>query len=249
MTRDKVKFLDSLSTFKNILVFSPHFDDAIFSMGSLLTTLVNLNKKIKVINVFTQGSQIISEKNSKLLKQANIPHSKEYFARRKQEDWEAFQKIGKITIENLDFIDAAWRVGKDNSPLYTQTIMGEIHQADKKLAKQVENKIKKFKKSLSNTAFFAPLGRGKHVDHQIVKNSITNNFDMVIYYTDYPYSRKYENEDKFIMEFKLFEAIWQGDSKKKKKAVLTYKTQLASLSHLKQLKLTPEIFYFKSKIE
>lgn len=240
-TQDELQFLDKLSKFKNILIFSPHFDDAILSIGSLLNTLVKLKKNIKVVNIFTKGSSLNSPLTEKLLKQAEITNPTNYFLARRNEDQKAFKKLGQINIEKLGFIDAAWRVGKDNLALYPKTALRDIHQDDRQLIKLVVSRIKNF--SDSGTVIFAPLARGRHVDHQIVRNVVTEIFNQVIYYNDFPYSEKYENEDQFIKDHKLSFIDWQEDYQKKRDLVLMYKTQLTSLLQGKDLKLLFERFY------
>lgn len=239
--QDELSFLDNLSKFRKILIFSPHFDDAILSVGSLLSTLVKLRKTIKVVNVFTKGFPLYSFLTEKLLKQAEINNSTDYFLARKKEDKEAFEKLGNIKLENLGFIDGAWRVGKNNQPLYPKTVLSDIHQDDRQLIKLVEIKIKKF--SDSGTAIFAPLARGMHVDHQIIRNATVKVFNKIIYYSDFPYSQKYEDENQFIKDHNLLFVDWKGDYSKKKELILIYKTQLVSLLQGKELKMPLERFY------
>ena len=49
-------FFDYLNSLNNIIVFSPHLDDAVLSMGSLISYFSQMKIKVEIITVFTEGS-------------------------------------------------------------------------------------------------------------------------------------------------------------------------------------------------
>lgn len=245
MIPDEVEFLNSLSAFNNVIVFSPHFDDAILSMGGLLSHFVKSGKNIKVINVFTKSFLLDTPLTQRLLRQANMSNVVTYFLARIDEDKEAFKKLGIKNVENLGFIDGAWRIGENKFPLYPQFVKGGINPDDR-IEDLIRIKISKMKIDPSNNIVFAPLARGKHVDHQIVRNIVCSIFENVIYYSDFPYSQKYGNEDDFINKYNLSYIDWQIDSREKMDLVSIYKTQLVSNLQGQIPKLPFERYYLSN---
>lgn len=243
----ELMFIEMLSSYKNFLVFSPHFDDAVLSVGSLLTTLCIKNAPIQIINVFTQGSPIASPFNENLLRQAEITTTSDYFLTRKNEDEEALKKLGKIERENLGFTDAAWRIGNDKNLLYPEKVLTTIKEEDNATISLIEKRIQACTLD-STTAIFAPLARGNHVDHQIVRNVATKLFPHIIYYSDFPYTSKYMNENDFITKQQVTPITWHGEYKKKKDAVLTYKSQFGSFLDSNPMHIGFECFYFNKQV-
>lgn len=237
--------LEILTDIETVVVLSPHLDDAILSMGSLLIDLSRLNKNIKIINFFTKGSELNTTLIQRLLKQAKKQNVSAYFSTRKEEDKTALKKIDtRIKILNLDFTDAAWRVNKNQESIYPKTILCEISKDDT-TAELAEDHLKDYIIDSASTAIFAPLAQGKHVDHQIVRNIATKIFSKVYYYCDFPYSALYPPEDKFIKQHKLSALNWYGDYNQKKGLILIYKSQLGSFFKSgKTLKLPYETFYY-----
>lgn len=238
--------LDILTDIKTVIVLSPHLDDAILSLGSLLTGLVKLDKNIQIINFFTKGSKLNTALTQRLLNQAKKENITEYFLTRKEEDNTAFKKIDtRIKILNLDFIDAAWRINKNKESTYPKTILCEISEDDTTM-ELVEDYLKDCAVDKQNTAIFAPIARGKHVDHQIIRNIASKIFPKVYYYCDFPYSALYPFEDEFINQHNLSAVNWYGDYSQKKDLILTYKSQLGSFfKSSKTLSLPYETFYYK----
>src|SRR3989338_4051157 len=167
-TPPELKFEEYISSFSKILIFSSHLDDAVLSMGSLLAYLGSLNKNIEVINIFTEGSVYQSPFNEKLLLQARTSTAANYFQSRRNEDKKAIETFGKIHIKNLGLIDAAWRTDSDSNLFYAQSIIGDIKPEDKEIIKKLESILSNIKCNTPDALIFAPLARGRHVDHQIV---------------------------------------------------------------------------------
>lgn len=244
---ENLDFINMLSSYKNFLVFSPHLDDAALSMGSVLTYLCTKKQTIKIVNLFTEGSPLLSSLNEKLLRQATMTTAADYFLARRNEDIEAVKKIGNIPITNLGFTDGAWRIGNNNELLYPDKVLTDIKEEDSATIAVIEKRIQEITVD-STTAIFAPLARGRHVDHQITRNIITKLFPKVIYYSDFPYSNKYTNEDTFISTHGLQSIEWHGDYTKKKEAILTYVTQRTSFIETNPMPIGFERFYFKTQV-
>ncbi|MDO8583094.1 MAG: PIG-L family deacetylase [bacterium] len=242
--KSELAFFDKLFSYKTFLIFSPHLDDAALSMGSLLTDLARLNKDIKIVSLFTSGSSLYTSFNDRLLKQARVETAEEYFLARRDEDVKAIKEIGNMSVLHLGLVDAAWRANKDKKPFYPKKIIGNIHPEDDEVLSLIEQQINKLDYDRSTTAIFSPLARGRHVDHQIVRNAVTKIFPQVIYYSDFPYVNQFENENAFIKDHNLSSIEWHGEYKKKKTAILMYESQRVSLFQPKNLRLSHEVFYF-----
>lgn len=244
-TPSELRFKEYISSFNKFLIFSPHLDDAVLSMGSLLTYLSGLNKNIKVINIFTVGSTYHSTFNERLLRQASSSTAIDYFNTRRKEDKKAIVTIGNIHIKNLGLIDAAWRADRNNNLFYTLSIIGDIKQEDREVIRKLESILNNIEYISNDTLIFAPLARGRHIDHQIVRNSVLNVFKNVIHYCDFPYSNKYQNEDQFITDCALSRIEWRGDYNSKKRAILKYASQKVSLFQPCVMQLVYETFYLR----
>lgn len=237
------KYLNSLN---NIIVFSPHLDDAILSMGSLIFHFSQMKVKVEIITIFTEGSSGSSKAIQRHLENANFFDSKKYFQARRSEDLKALSELGNDTTLHLGYVDAQWRRSKRGFSLYNDCRMIPINKEDYPLYDELVLKFKKLFHPTEKTGVFAPLARGRHIDHQIVRNVASLVFPQTIFYQDFPYSALYENEDYFIKINNLKDVEWKGDYEAKKKAILQYKTQRYSLFHKGPMILPYEKYYIQS---
>ncbi len=243
----KDPFFAQLLSYSKIVIFSSHLDDAILSMGGLMSEVSVAGLDIEVCSVFTQGAAGTSKSIEIILGRSGIDNTKDYIKARKKEDETALKSIGVNSFHRMDLLDAAWRVEKDGSSIYPSSQVGIVSELDNPIRNKLEKKIKSYVSEFSNVAFFAPLARGLHIDHQILRDAATDVIPNVIYYVDFPYSAKFENVEEFIQNNKLLKHAWAGDFEKKKEAILLYKTQIESFIAFGNgtLELTPEDFYSK----
>jgi LmbE family N-acetylglucosaminyl deacetylase len=231
-----------INSFSRYVVLSPHLDDAVLSMGSLLTDLVQSGKDVMVANIFTQGSWVDSSLTQRLLQQAQVTSAEEYFAVRQQEDVRALSLLGRLQINNLDYIDAPWRYDQNKTCLY-QSVFDPLATEDETLVKRLGGKIAELSRQ-EDTLVFAPLGRGKHIDHLIVRKAATHHCQSVIYYSDFPYALRHDNEIHYIVTNKLQPVDWRsGDYLRKKDAILAYTSQYTSFLKTQPLPIVHERFY------
>lgn len=243
-TEEINKFFSFCLSFDRIVVLSPHLDDAVLSMGILLEHLAQEGKKITVYNVFTQGSQLQTPLVHKLLRQSGFSEACSYFKERKKEDKEAIGKLGSITIKNLDYIDAAWRSDISGVPLYTETTLNIKNPLEEDTMKAVLKTFQTRFDTRENLLVFLPLGRGRHIDHLILRDTVRSLAGKKIYYSDFPYSLRFGEEQTFIKENNLKQFIWKNEKNaQKKKAVRRYKTQRFSLSEYGISAFPDEVFY------
>lgn len=237
------QFLDFIHSRSKIVIFSSHLDDAVLSMGSFISYVVHKGIFVEVISVFTEGSGVLSRSIQILFENAGFHDAKSYFQERRTEDIRALKKLGNVSIKHLNYIDSAWRTSEAGEPLYPESKMGTILPQDYPLSKKLAAEFKKLIFTQKDVAIFAPLARGRHIDHQITRNALKEAFPQVIFYEDFPYSEYYENENDFIQKNNLLAVEWKGNYEEKKKAILEYKTQYVSLFGKGIMKLPYERYF------
>ena len=230
---------------KKYIILSPHLDDAVLSAGSLISFLVQQEIELKVVTVFTEGSQLLSIATKQLLKNANFKDAVKYFQTRRSEDIDALKMLSVNSFEHLGFIDSEWRTLKNGSAIYDDSQLATIHDQEEMLYNKIVNCFKRIFDTEKNVCIVAPLARGRHIDHQIVRNAATNVCQKIMYYEDFPYSSRYENENEFIAGNNLSPFVWKGNYESKKKAILEYATQQFSLFSMGIMKLPYERYYLK----
>jgi LmbE family N-acetylglucosaminyl deacetylase len=237
-------FLNYIHSRENIVVFSPHLDDAVLSAGSLISYASGRGIPVEVITLFSEGTDLISTATKTLLRNAEFTDAKVYFEARRVEDKVALNELGTVKVRHLHYIDSAWRKSEKGDSLYSDSQLAEIDTKDNALHHQLVSTFKTLLSNTDKTGIFAPLGRGKHVDHQLTRDVSKEIFPQTIFYEDFPYSAYYENEDSFITENNLVPVEWKGDYEAKKRAILQYKTQRYSLFYKGTMFLPYERFFF-----
>jgi LmbE family N-acetylglucosaminyl deacetylase len=172
-----------------LVILSPHFDDAIFSVGGLLAAWRSRCKSMIVVNIFT------SNPPKELTPQANLFHSrymdKNPVAIRCMLDQRAYSHFD-IEIINLDFLDAIYRfdvINKRPNYLDPIDIFSTVNAIDTYLAVSIFKSIEQQFKLTNEDVILSPLGVGGHVDHEITRLA-AENFErpLILYYEDCPYS-------------------------------------------------------------
>lgn len=239
---------EKFSKSKRVVVFSPHLDDAIVSMGSVLDLFEQLDANVTIISIFTHGSDVTHPLSERLIKQGGHTSSPEYFKKRRTEDKEVFSKMKNVEIVHLGFVDAVWRTNGQGEPFYTEHSVGEIHPKDTQMHEKVADAIRELHIPTHEVLVFSPLAQGRHIDHQIVRNTVTDLFSNVMYYSDFPYSELYGHEHEFIEKHELAPHVWeQGSYEKKRDLILGYESQLVSLFKRGDVQLVHETFYLKKE--
>lgn len=240
VTIDEQKLRRRLLAAPEVVIFSPHLDDAILSCGSLLTDLADNRVPLTIINVFTRGSSLVTPLNQRLLRQAGFPDAEQYFAARKEEDRVALENLPGIKIINLDCTDAPWRQAVSGKALY-ETVFDDRHTDDVAVLAEIKEKINQHFFH-PEAAIIGPLGCGRHVDHLITRDVVTDLIAKPIYYADFPYVLDNTYEEGFIVERSLDQFKWHGPYNKKKELILSYKSQYSSFSSRPTTQLVHETY-------
>lgn len=178
----------------DVIVLSPHLDDAALSCGGILHRWSREGgRKILVVNVFAAAVPDDAELSDSLKRlhatwrQAGR-FSGPVMAHRRREEEAACDRLG-VDVHFLDYLDAAYRRNGQGRLLYdpVASVMGRRHAADAPL---VDELTATFRKLPSATRWLVPMGIGHHVDHLLVRDAAEGLRRRDLrYYEDYPYAR------------------------------------------------------------
>ncbi len=187
---------DITTTYRHIFL-SPHLDDAVYSCGGTLGVQVSCGLRPLVISIFaggppadTQLSPLAGQIQREMGAGSQSPA--ELIAARRKEDAAALDLL-QVDYLWLDYPDAIYR----GTPAYynskEELIGGEVNAADLWIDKQLAQDLVSLRQRLPDTVWYAPLGVGRHVDHQLVSSAADRLVQMgatVYYYEDFPYVLK-----------------------------------------------------------
>ena len=176
------------------IFLSPHLDDAVYSCGGTLAVQVSNGLRPLVITVFSgvpsPGLNLspFALEIQRKMGGANQDAASLVKARHKEEA-NALDFIHANYLW-LDYLDAIYR---GNPAYYTsreQLIGGTVHPADIEIDKQLAQDLVALHERLPDIVWYAPLGVGRHVDHQIVCSAadrLIQHGANVKLYEDFPY--------------------------------------------------------------
>ncbi len=187
---------NDITTKHRHIFLSPHFDDIVYSCGGTLGVQVSCGLRPLIITVF--GG--VPPANLELGPLATRVHremgadvtkgSGNVVEKRRQEDAAACDYL-EVDYLWLDYLDAIYR----GSPAYytrqDQLIGGEVNIADLEIDRQLAQDLLALQDRLPDAAWYAPLGIGRHVDHQIVCSAadrLVQQGAKVYFYEDFPYA-------------------------------------------------------------
>ncbi|WP_165423279.1 PIG-L deacetylase family protein [Ktedonosporobacter rubrisoli] len=187
--------LNDITTKHRHIFLSPHFDDVIYSCGGTLGVQVSSGLRPLVLTVF--GG--IPAPDTQLSSYATAMHREmgadpakavgNIVEVRRQEDAAACDFLQADYLW-LDYLDAPYR----GTPAYYTTeealIGGEVHSSDLWIDKNLAEDLLALRSRLPDAVWYAPLGIGRHVDHQIVCSAadrLVQSGAKVYFYEDFPY--------------------------------------------------------------
>lgn len=252
----KKDLLEVVKKFDNIIILSPHTDDAVLSCGSLLTKLAG-KKDITVVNIFSNANKKPYTVSARKFMKYSLGYSDstKLYTERINEDKKV---LSQFSIEPIDLglPDALFRRKKKQVllgkyiaefdhvyPTYRFHILGKISQDDEALS------VLRKKLAIYNnkkTLIFAPFGIGNHVDHRIVRMVSEELFANLILYSDFPYNVRtgsYGDADKnqYIIRLK-------PDVDKKNMVLKGYKTQFSGLFPQGQIPNHEEVYFVPNNL-
>lgn len=173
-----------------LLVLSPHLDDAALSCGGLIRQLVRAGRPVRVVTLFAghPGPDL-----SPFARETHRSWGEDLdpLARRKAEDEAALRVLGAES-RYLAFRDALYR-GEEGAWRYPcrEALFGEIHPDDRDLPQKLIEALDDLLPRGEGATVYAPLAVGDHVDHQLAHQAALllrgRSFE-VVFYEDAPYA-------------------------------------------------------------
>ena len=189
----QLKSFDEITKSHRHIFLSPHFDDVVYSCGGTIGVQVNTGLHPLVITVFagipsptTEMSPFAAQVHREMGFRQNPQIA---VTTRREEDARA---LGYLQADYLwlDYLDAIYR---GMPPYYYnkgELIGGDVHPGDLWIDRELAENLVALSDRLPDTVWYAPLGVGRHVDHQIVSSAIDRLIQRgasVKLYEDFPY--------------------------------------------------------------
>jgi LmbE family N-acetylglucosaminyl deacetylase len=111
---------------------------------------------------------------------------------RRQEDAAALDYLQADYLW-LDFLEAIYRGNPAYYASQEQIIGGDLHPADHAIDRQLAQILLDLQARLPDTVWYAPLGIGRHIDHQLVCSAadrLAQRGAKVYFYEDFPYATR-----------------------------------------------------------
>lgn len=209
---------------KNVLVISPHLDDAAFSVGPLIAKFKD-HANISVATPFSQS--VLHPQGFALACQLDKGLSKDidYMALRRAEDFKWSQMLGVQSMYGT-LLEAPHRGYDDKKKLFGKVLLSD--RAERNLTTWFTQLVK----TLQPICIFSPLSIGHHVDHVAVLKSVCAlRVEVpIFFYKDEPYASKHAFdlpvEFKPFITFNIYENISAAEINLALKAVSHFESQI-----------------------
>lgn len=209
---------------KNVLVISPHLDDAAFSLGPLIAKFKD-HANISVATPFTQS--VSNPQGFALACQLDkgLGEDIDYMALRRAEDFKWSRLLGAHSLHGA-LVEAPHRGYDDKKKLFGEVLSSD--DAEKNLTIWFTRLVT----TLKPLCIFSPLSIGHHVDHVVVLKSICalQTEIPIFFYKDEPYASKHSDslplEFKPFITFSIHESISSAQVNLALKAVSLFESQI-----------------------
>src|SRR5579871_5506523 len=187
-------FNDITTKYRHIFL-SPHLDDVVYSCGGTLGVQVSSGLRPLVLTVFAglpTSNATLSPLAQHQFTNAGVSLAQgasSLVEARRKEDADALNYL-ECDYLWLDYLDAVYR---GNPPYYktnSDLIGGDVHPSDQEIDSRLSQALLELQERLPDTVWYAPLGIGRHVDHQLVcsiADRLVQRGAGVYFYEDIPY--------------------------------------------------------------
>lgn len=185
MTSTAPSWSEGTPAAERVLVLSPHPDDAVWSIGSLIADLAHGGAEVAVVSLFTAVDEHMSEAGNRWFKDSGFA-GRSAATVRHEEDRRALEILGARLI-HIGLLDAVSRCpDRYFSP---SSLAGQSATVDRRDPgpTQCNAAVQNLLVELAPTTVLVPLGHGRHVDHQIVSATPVTG-SRVLLYGDFPYT-------------------------------------------------------------
>jgi LmbE family N-acetylglucosaminyl deacetylase len=232
-----------------VLVLSPHLDDAALSCGGLLTTLPPGTAATVVTFFTTPGpSPVLMTRSARtFLRLSGFGGDvAELFEARRAEDLRALSPHADVVHAGLT--DAMFRRRAGAAllgplaralpelvhvyPTYRFGVAaGRVARADRGCLEDVAGRVRRWVAQAGPCVVLAPLGIGGHVDHVLVRDAACRAVpaERLGFYADYPYVLEADPDPAFVAARGLSRVGYAAAADRKRDLVREYVTQAAAL--------------------
>jgi LmbE family N-acetylglucosaminyl deacetylase len=169
----------------NILVLSPHRDDAAFSLSLSIDHWISVGHRVTLLNIFTRSLYAPYSDADTVHHNARLAYVS---ALRKREDEAFLASLPGMTMIDLNVEDAPIRLSCDSAIVCDM----EVDPNDPAMPEIREALISQVGAVLPVDALVVPLALGHHVDHRIVRDAVlpfTTHLPTA-FYEDLPYATR-----------------------------------------------------------
>ena len=187
--------LNDITTYSRHIFLSPHFDDVIFSCGGTIGVQLSSGVRPLVITVFggvpsaTTRLSPLAQQDHRDMDIAPVQGVGAAIELRRQEDQRVMEYLD-LDYLWLDYLDAIYRGTPAYYPTKTSLIGGDVNPSDLAIDRQLAQDLVALHERLPDAAWYAPLGIGRHVDHQLVCSAVDRLVQRnakVYFYEEMPY--------------------------------------------------------------
>ena len=152
----------------DVVILSPHMDDAVLSLGQHILKWKKEDKKIKIITMVNSfgENKTIPNYSKDYVNKSGFKNVFDFEKARREEDKMVMEKL-KVDYEYWSVIDASFRSnnGYFEYPKRKDLLSGRLVKSNQKTISNLVLKLNKIKAR----KVLIPYGVGKHVDHVILK--------------------------------------------------------------------------------
>ncbi|MFI9001824.1 PIG-L deacetylase family protein [Streptomyces sp. NPDC053541] len=245
-----------------VLVLSPHPDDAVLSCGALLDRLAG-RAPVTVMTVFTEASPPPHTLSARqFLRQTGAVDAEELYAERRAEDRAVLGRLG-VARFHAGFVDglfrrdpepARWRrraarllpeLGHVYPTYRLHLARGRVAARDAETVRRVTDTVRELLPP-GQGVLLAPLGVGGHADHVLVRTAAALSGLPAVYYSDFPYNLRSAADPRFTGPLGAREASFGGGLDAKAELVRGYRTQVGALFPDGVVPRVPEVYLLPS---
>lgn len=174
----------------DVIVLSPHLDDAALSCGSAIRRLSAAGAKVTVVSVFTADLPDPSTASAYARRCHDVWGAGDRpFVVRVEEDVLAMKTLGADAL-HLGLLDAIYRTAPDGESLYRgSSRSGNVHEQDHGCLASLTARLGGLFEAHPGAVVFVPAAVGGHVDHVLTRRAAEQAGGGVrlVYYDEYPY--------------------------------------------------------------
>ncbi len=187
-----------ISPARTLVYLSPHLDDIALSCGGQIYQQARAGLPVVVITLCAGSPP--SENMSPFVESLHARWgvtAAQAVATRRAEDRAAISELGAAAL-HLDVPDCIYRVSPATGEAHyasEESLWGALHPEEAELAERCADMLRAELRSmrLPGARWYAPLGLGHHVDHQLARRAAELAFPVWAYYEDYPYADREAN--------------------------------------------------------